>query len=214
MVKVSASLWSADLTDLGDEIKKIEKYVDYFHFDVGDGLYVHSLLFFPDLIRALKQKTKLPFEIHLMVNNPDNFLKLFEDCSDLIAFHPESTNSAINLIKKIKRLGLKAGIVINTNESIEHFEDILTKVDKVTLMGTKIGVKGEEFDKNVYNKIKNLRKFYDQRNIKIIEIEVDGGIRPYTVEKIVNAGADTIVAGSILFNKKYKLASKWLHKLE
>ncbi len=213
MVKISASLWSADLTNLSSEIKKVEKYVDSFHFDVGDGHYIYRLLFFPDLIRSLRSKTKLPFEIHLMVKDPEKYLKAFKDIADIILFHPESSNGAKRLIKKIKNSKIKSGIVIKTNEKIEAFKDLIYEVDKIVLMGTKLGVKGKELEKKTLIKIEKLKEYIKKTGKSDMIIEVDGGIRKYSVPLIAKAGADFVVAGSLIFNKNYKRISKWIHSL-
>ncbi len=213
MVKISASLWSADLTNLAHEIKKIEKHVDSFHFDVGDGHYVYNLLFFPDLIKSLRKKTKHPFEIHLMVKDPEKYIREFKDVANIILFHPESSNGAKLLIKNLKEYKIKRGIVIKINEKIESFEDLFYDVDKVLLMGTKLGVKGKEFDRRTLIKIKKLKEYLRKIERPEVIVEIDGGIRKYSVPLISKAGADSVVAGSLIFNKNYKKISKWIHSL-
>ena len=211
MAQISASVWSADLSNLESEVKKMEKYVDSFHFDVGDGHFIQNLLFFPDLIASLRKKTKLPFEVHLMVNNPENFINAFEDSADLISFHPNSTSNAKKLIKLIQKKNIKVGIIINTNEKIENLKDLICIVDKVTLMGTKLGVKGQNFNKKVLSKISKVKNIL--KNKKSTLIEIDGGIREETIEKMFESGADSVVAGSLIFNENYKKMSKWIHNL-
>lgn len=213
MAKISASLWSADLTNLASEIKKMDKQVDSFHFDIGDGHYIYRLLFFPDLIKSLRSKTKLPFEIHLMVNDPEKYLKAFRGFADTILFHPESSNGAKKLIKEIKKYKIGVGIVIKTNETIESFEELIDQIDKVILMGTKLGVKGEGLDKRILIKIRKLKNYLKKTNNTNVVIEIDGGIREHNVPLIIKMGADSIVAGSLIFNKDYKKISKWIHSL-
>ena len=108
---------------------------------------------------------------------------------------------------------MRVGIVIKTDEKIENFEDLINKVDKVILMGTKLGVKGKEFEKKILIEIEKLKSYIRKINKSNIAIEVDGGIREYSVPLVVNAGADSVVAGSLIFNEEYKKISKWIHSL-
>lgn len=213
MVKISASLWSADLTNLASEIKRVEKYVDSFHFDVGDGSYIHKLLFFPDLIKSLRSKTNLPFEVHLMVDKPEKYVKLFMESANVLSFHPKSSKMTKGLIKEIKKYKIKVGIVVNVDEDIHDFKDIIDKVDKITFMGTGIGVKGKNFEKKILIKITKLRTYLKEIDKSDLIIEVDGGIREYSVPEIAKAGANSVVAGSLIFNENYKKISKWIHSL-
>ncbi len=200
MLKCSASLWSADLANLANEMKRIEPYADRFHFDVADGQYVNTLLFFPDLVKALRPHTELPFEVHLITLNPSQWLEPFMDAgADIIIFYIDTVENPMPVIRAVKASGKKVGISLRIEDSIHLIEPYLDELDIVTIMGTYMGVKGVSMDSSVPGKIGQLRKAITQRGLET-EIEADGGIRYETVPLIHQAGADLIVPGSLIFN--------------
>jgi len=214
MVKISASMWSADLSNLSKELKKIEKYVDRFHFDVGDGSYIQNFLFFPDLIKKLRAKTKKEFEIHLMIKNPNDFIDMFKKVgADIILFHSDTVKNPEGMIRRIKGKSIKVGIVLKIDQQVSSLKKVIDKVNTIVVMGTKLGVKCKKFNKKSLMKIKKIKEIIEKRNLNNIEIEVDGGVRDYSIPLIVKAGGTMVVGGSIIFNKDYKKACKWLRTI-
>jgi ribulose-phosphate 3-epimerase len=212
-LKVAASLWSADLTQLKIDVKRIEKYCDFFHFDIMDGHFVPYILFGPAIIEALRPNTDVLFDVHLMVEQPEFFAdQVLYSGADMISFHPETSKNPLDLIKKIKNKGKKAGIAIKLDKSIEDYDHLLADVNFVTVMGTEIGIKGADIDPNTYKRIDHLQEI-KKRHLYDFEIQADGGIRRHTVPELVKAGADIIVAGSLLFNNNPDEVTTWLNNL-
>jgi ribulose-phosphate 3-epimerase len=200
MLKCSASLWSADLANLAAEISRIEPYADCFHIDVADGQYVETLLFFPDLVKALRPHTALPFEVHLITLNPAKWLASFVDAgADTIIFYLDTVEDPASFIRAVKASGKKIGVSLRLEESLDRLEPYLDDLDVVTLMGTEMGIKGVGMDPSAPDRIRRLRRVLAQRGLAT-EIEADGGIRYETVPLIHAAGADLIVPGSLIFS--------------
>jgi ribulose-phosphate 3-epimerase len=199
MLKCSASLWSADLSNLASEIKRIEPFADRFHIDVADGQYVKTLLFFPDLVKAIRPHTKLAFDVHLITRDPNQWLDEFVEAgADSITFFLDTVKDPQAFIRKVKAHGKKVGVSLRLDEPIQRLDDILEDLDIVTLMGTEIGIKGVSMDPSIPGKIRELRNAITAKGLPT-EIESDGGIRYETVPLIHNAGADLIVPGSLIF---------------
>jgi ribulose-phosphate 3-epimerase len=200
MLKCSASLWSADLANLAAEIKRIEPFVQRFHIDAADGRYVNLLLFFPDLVKAMRPHTALPFEVHLITVNPFQWLDPFlEAGADSILFYPDTTPDPLAFIQAVKAAGKQVGVSLRVEDSLMLLDPVLDQLDTVTIMGTYMGVKGVSMDASVPGKIRQLRQTITQRGLPT-EIEADGGIRYESVPLIHQAGADWIVPGSLIFN--------------
>jgi ribulose-phosphate 3-epimerase len=199
MLKCSASLWSADLSNLASEIKRIEPFADRFHIDVADGQYVKTLLFFPDLVKAIRPHTKLAFDVHLITRDPYQWLDDFVEAgADSITFFLDTVNDPQTFIRQVKAHGKKVGVSLRLDEPIQRLDGILQDLDIVTLMGTEIGIKGVSMDPSIPGKIRELRNAITAKGL-LTEIESDGGIRYETVPLIHNAGADLIVPGSLIF---------------
>lgn len=199
MLKCSASLWSADLANLASEIKRIEPYADRFHIDVADGHYVKTLLFFPDLVKAIRPHTKLAFDVHLITRDPHQWLDEFVEAgADSITFFLDTVNDPQAFIRRVKAHGKKVGVSLRLDEPIQRLDDILQELDIVTIMGTEIGIKGVSMDASIPAKIRQLRNAITAKGLST-EIESDGGIRYDTVPLIHDAGADLIVPGSLIF---------------
>lgn len=200
MLRCSASLWSADLANMAAEIRRVEPYVDRFHLDVADGRYVNLLLFFPDLVKALRPYTLLPFEIHLITLNPAQWLEPFLDAgADIVIFYFDTVADPLPLIHAIKAAGKQVGISLRVEDPVDLLDPYLHLLDVVTIVGTHMGVKGVGMDPSVPGKIAQLRQVITRRGLATA-IEADGGIRYTTVPLIHAAGADLIVPGSLLFD--------------
>jgi len=195
MAKVSPSILSADFSNLGTEIKKVESFSDMLHVDVMDGHFAPNITIGIPIIKSVKKATNLPLDIHLMIENPENLVEAFAQAgSDIITVHAEVIKGP-EIFDKIRSLGKKAGVSINPDTPIEKITPYLDKVDMVLIMSVFPGFSGQEFI-DVTEKIKNLRQHYKG------DIEVDGGINLETGKKVVEAGADILVAGSFIFKSE------------
>lgn len=200
MVKIAPSLLSANFANLEEEIRKVEKGgADYLHLDVMDGFFVPNITFGPPVIKKLRQITKLPFDVHLMIEKPERYIKDFVEAgADILTVHQEATTHLHRTIQEIKSFGIKAGVSINPATPIETLEYILEDVDLILVMTVNPGFGGQSFIKGMESKIKRLRKIIDERNLNII-LEVDGGVKLSNAKEISALGVDLLVAGSDIF---------------
>jgi ribulose-phosphate 3-epimerase len=213
MLKCSTSLWSADLANLEPEMKRVEPYSDRFHIDVADGHYVKNLLFFPDLVKALRKHTRLPFEVHLMTTDPLGWIEPFVEAgADGIIFCLDSVRDPAELLRVIKSNGKFAGVSLLIQEPIELLEPCWDYLDIVTVVGTAMGIKGASMDATVPDKIRHVRARIAERGLRT-EIESDGGIRRETVPLLHAAGSDYIVPGSLMFGGDPQELHRWLKSL-
>ena len=213
MVKCSTSLWSADLANLGSEIRRVEPFTERFHIDVADGHYVPNLLFFPDQVKALRPHTRLPFEVHFMTTDPMSWIDPFVEAgADLIIFCLDSTNQPGEVLRAIKARGKQAGVSLLITEGLELVEPWWEWLDVLCVVGTAMGLKGASMDAGVPGKIRAARGLIDQRGLSTV-IEADGGIRRETVPLLAAAGADYIVPGSLMFKENPPEMRQWLATL-
>ena len=213
MLKCSTSLWSADLSNLAAEIRRVEPYSERFHLDVADGHYVPALLFFPDLVKALRPHTRLPFEIHLMTTDPLAWIDPFVEAgADGIIFCFDAAKDPGAALRAIKSSGKTVGVSLLVAEPLELLEPYWEELDLLTICGTAMGIKGAAMDPSVPGKIRQAREIVRQRGLKT-EIEADGGIRRETVPLLYAAGADYIVPGSLMFREDPAALRRWLASL-
>ncbi len=213
MLKCSTSLWSADLTDLAADMKRVEPYSERFHIDVADGHYIPTLLFFPDLVKALRPHTKVPFEIHLYTSDPLHWVEPFAEAgADIIIFALDSARDPAAVIRAIKAQGKQAGISILIHEPLDLLDPYWLDLDIVCIIGTPVGIKGVSMDDGIPAKIRQARQIITDRALYTM-IEADGGIRRTSVPLIHAAGADFIVPGSLMFGEDPKEMRKWLASL-
>jgi ribulose-phosphate 3-epimerase len=213
MLKCSTSLWSADLANLGAEIRRVEPYSERFHLDVADGHYTPTMLFFPDLVKGLRPHTKLPFEVHLMTADPLAWIDPFlEAGADGFIFCFDSARAPAAVLQRVKSTGKRAGVSLLLTESLEVLEPLWAELDVLTIVGTAMGIKGASMDPAVPGKIAEARQIIRERGLNV-EIEADGGIRRETVPLIARAGADTIVPGSLMFKEDPRALRQWLATL-
>lgn len=201
LIKLAPSILSADFSILGDEVKAIDKAgADYIHIDVMDGIFVPSISFGLPVISSIRKITDKPFDVHLMIEEPVRYIKEFVSAgADIITVHVEACKHLNRTIQTIKEAGVKAGVVLNPSTSLRELDYVLEYVDMVLLMSVNPGFGGQKYIENVTEKIKELRKIADERNLDF-EIEVDGGITLENASKVIEAGADVLVAGSAVFN--------------
>lgn len=201
MVKISPSILSADFSCLEKDVRKVEKRADFIHVDVMDGCFVPSISFGSLIVKTLKNLTKVPLDVHLMVADPCKHFEEFIDAgSDFLTLHIESTGEIEEAIKKIKDSGKKAGIALNPGTSLSAIERLIKKgdLDVVTVMTVNPGFSGQKFIEGVVPKIRELRRIIDGKKMSI-QISVDGGINSSNARSLVFAGADILVMGSAIF---------------
>ncbi|HMJ91243.1 MAG TPA: ribulose-phosphate 3-epimerase [Candidatus Acidoferrum sp.] len=214
MVKCSTSLWSADLANLGAEIRRVEPFSERFHIDVADGHYVHNLLFFPDQVKALRAHSKLPFEIHLMCSDPLSWIDPFVEAgADIIIFCLDSARDPDEVLRAIKSQGKQAGVSLLIHEDLELVEPYWKNLDVLCIVGTAMGIKGASMDAGVPEKIRRARRLIDERKLNTV-IEADGGIRRETAPSMAAAGVDYIVPGSLMFKEHPPEMRQWLATLK
>jgi len=203
MVKIAPSILSADFSLLGREVKDVEQAgADYIHIDVMDGHFVPNITIGPLIVEAIRPVTSLHFDVHLMIENPEQYIQNFTNAgADYISVHAEACKHLHRTIYQIKETGVRAGVVLNPATPVEMIRDVITDVDLVLLMTVNPGFGGQKFIPNVLKKIEQVRRWRDEQNLSF-EIEVDGGVNAETAKLCVEAGADVLVAGSYIFNNK------------
>ena len=201
MIKLAPSILSADFARLLEDVKKVEKAgCEYLHIDVMDGHFVPNITLGPGIVKSLRKDVNMVFDAHLMIENPDNYIKEFADAGcDIIVVHQEACTHLHRTIQNIKSHGIKAGVALNPATPIETIKYVLEDVDMVLLMSVNPGFGGQSYIPVVTKKIKELRALIDEMGLDI-DIEVDGGVKPSNISEVVNAGANVIVAGSAIFN--------------
>ena len=214
MIKIAPSILSADFAKLGEEIQNIEKAgADYIHIDFMDGSFVPNITIGNEVVKSLRQKTQLPFDVHLMINNPDNHIKAFAEAgSDLITIHAEASIHLDRSLALIKSFNKKVGVSLVPSTHEDCLDYILEKLDLILIMTVNPGFGGQKFLASQLKKIENIRKKIEKSGKKI-ELEVDGGINDQTARIAVEAGADVLVSGSYIFGSgNYQQAIQTLKK--
>jgi len=201
-IKISPSILSADFSQLGEEIKKLEDGgADLIHVDVMDGHFVPNLTIGPPVIKTLRKYTKLPFDVHLMISPVHKYIKDFSDAgADIITFHPEATENIEETISLIKSLKKIVGVSLNPNTEIDIIKSNLKDIDLVLVMSVYPGFGGQKFIPDVLKKIKTLKEIKDKNNYSF-DIEVDGGINFSNSRDVLNAGANILVSGTTIFKE-------------
>lgn len=215
MKLLAPSILSADIANLSEQIKLVEKNgADWIHCDIMDGHFVPNITFGPVLVEAAKRSTDLPLDVHLMIKNPDNFLEDFKNAgADIISVHYEEVVHLNRTISKIKELGAKAGVVINPSTPVSMVKDIAEYIDLLLIMTVNPGFGGQSFISNSERRISEAVKLRAELKADFL-IEVDGGVNKNTITKIKNAGCDVFVAGSSIFKAKdVSIAAAELKKL-
>jgi ribulose-phosphate 3-epimerase len=199
-IQISPSILSADFSQLGNEIKRLEEGgADMIHVDVMDGHFVPNLTMGPQIIKSLRQYTKLPFDVHLMISPVHKYIKDYADAgANIITIHPEATENLKDSITLIKSLNKKVGISLNPETKIDLIVDLLNEIDLILIMSVNPGFGGQKFMPEVLKKIKELKKIKDKDNIEF-DIEIDGGINFDNNKLAIEAGANILVSGTTIF---------------
>ena len=202
MTKIAPSILASDFSKLGEEIKDVERGgADYIHVDVMDGHFVPNITIGPLIVDHIRPVTDLPLDVHLMIENPDQYIEAFAKAgSDIITVHQETCPHLHRTIQLIKSYGVKAGVVINPATPAETIRPILQEVDLVLLMTVNPGFGGQSFIHSVVPKISQIAEWRKEEQLTF-EIEVDGGVKAATARMCTEAGADVLVAGSAIFNQ-------------
>jgi len=207
MVALAPSILSADFANLENNIKALEeKKVEYLHIDVMDGHFVPNITIGPVVVKSLRKVTDMIFDVHLMIENPGNYVEFFAKAgADIITVHYEGTNHIHGVIQSIKAQGKKAGVSVNPGTPLNVLEEILPDVDLVLVMSVNPGFGGQKLIANTLEKTAYLKQVRKQLGLDFL-IEMDGGIKDYNVKDVIDAGTDLIVAGSAVFNGKKSIA--------
>lgn len=203
VIKIAPSILSADFSRLGEQVEMLDRGgADYIHIDVMDGHYVPNLTFGPIVVGALRDRTEIPFDVHLMMSNPMDFMDDFiEAGADNITIHAETLPHLHGAIQRIKERGIKASVSLNPSTPLNVLDYVLEDVDMILLMTVNPGFGGQKFIPASMDKIGELRRMIDARNLKT-DIQVDGGVSLNNIREIAQKGANVFVAGSAIFGAK------------
>ena len=201
MIKIAPSILAADLLKIKEEVINVDNAgAEYMHIDIMDGHYVPNISFGPNMVKGIRSITKKILDVHLMISPVQPYIQEFiKSGSDIISFHPETTNSPLKVINSIKKEGCKTGIAVHPKVKVEDITDFLSDIDLVVVMTVVPGFGGQKFLHDQVYKIHKLREFRKSRKLNF-EIEIDGGINKETSKICIDNGADVLVAGSYIYN--------------
>ena len=200
---IAPSILSADFANMQAECEMINRSeADWFHVDVMDGMFVRNITFGMPVIKAFKKHAQKPFDVHLMIEKPERYISDFKQAgADILTVHYEASTHLHRTVQNIHSEGMKAGVALNPHTNIQLLDDIIADLDLVLIMSVNPGFGGQKFIENSYRKIAELKNLIIQRNSKAL-IEVDGGVNSDNAPKLVEAGADVLVAGSFIFKSQ------------
>jgi ribulose-phosphate 3-epimerase len=208
MIKIAPSILSADFARLADAIAEAEAGgADWIHVDCMDGHFVPNLTIGAPVVKALRKETRLPLDVHLMIEKPENLIEAFVDAgADYLTVHVEAATHLHRTIERIRELGAKPGVSLNPATPLSALDEILPYVDLVLVMSVNPGFGGQRYIPTSTQKIVRLRRALEERHLWPIEIEVDGGVTAKTLPEVYEAGASVVVAGAAVFNKEASVA--------
>lgn len=198
---ISPSVLSCDFANIQRDVEMINaSQADWFHIDIMDGVFVPNISFGFPVMEAIKRHASKPLDVHLMIQNPDQYLETFQKAgADILTVHYEACTHLHRTIGEIKRLGMKAGVALNPHTPVHLLEDLIADLDLVLIMSVNPGFGGQKFIDHSVNKVAAVKRMVDERGLNTI-IEVDGGVNLETGKRLVDAGANALVAGSFVFN--------------
>ncbi len=201
MPVIAPSILSADFANLQRDIEMInESNADWFHVDIMDGVFVPNISFGFPVLKSIKKHAKKPLDVHLMIVEPDRYIERFKEFgADILSVHIEACNHLHRSIQLIKSAGMKAGVALNPHTPILHLSEIISDIDLVCMMSVNPGFGGQSFIENTYSKIIELKKLIAERNSSAL-IEIDGGVTENNYKKLLQCGADVLVAGNTVFS--------------
>ena len=204
MTKIAPSILSADFARLSDALKQAEEGgADWIHVDVMDGHFVPNLTIGVPVVKALRKETRLPLDVHLMIEKPELLVPAFVDAgADHLIVHVEACTHLHRTVEQIRELGAKPGVTLNPATALDTLDEILPYVDLILVMSVNPGFGGQRYIPTSTEKIARLRSLLDKRNLSHVDIEVDGGVSPQTAPDIVKAGATVLVAGAAIYNDR------------
>jgi ribulose-phosphate 3-epimerase len=207
-LRIAPSILSADFTRLGEQIREAEEGgADWIHVDVMDGAFVPNITIGPLIAAAARRATRLPIDVHLMIERPERYVEAFVDAgADYVTVHVEATAHLHRTVEQIRARGAKPGVTLNPATPVESLGEILPYVDLVLVMSVNPGFGGQSYIPTSTAKIARIRRMLDERGLGHVELEVDGGVAPGTIAEVAGAGASVVVAGSAVYNAQASVA--------
>ncbi|KAA3613079.1 MAG: ribulose-phosphate 3-epimerase [Calditrichaeota bacterium] len=207
--KIAPSILSADFAKLGEQVKLVEDGgAGVIHVDVMDGHFVPNITIGPFIVKALRPVTQLPLDVHLMIENPGDYIDAFAKAgADYLTVHEEACTHLHRVIQSIKEKGVKAGIALNPHTPVSSIEEIVEDIDLILIMSVNPGFGGQKFISNALNKLRQTQQLLNDRGLNHIEVEVDGGVKIDNIKEISDAGAEIIVSGSGIYNTENPAAT-------
>ncbi len=203
-IKIAPSILSADFSRLAEDVIKVENGgADLLHIDVMDGHFVPNITIGPVVVQALRPRTRLPLDVHLMIENPERYVDAFADAgADYLTVQVEACVHLHRVLQAIRARGMKAGVALNPHSLLSSIEEVLPDLDLILIMSVNPGFGGQKFIPQALDKLSRTRKLLKERSATHIEVEVDGGVKLQNAQEIVNAGAQILVSGSEIFGSK------------
>ncbi|PRY87216.1 ribulose-phosphate 3-epimerase [Mongoliibacter ruber] len=202
-IQIAPSVLASDFANIQKEVEMLNaSEADFIHVDIMDGVFVPNISFGIPVTAAINKHAKKPLDVHLMIVNPDNYLEAFRNAgAEIISVHYEACNHLHRTLQAIKQLGAKAGVAINPHTSVDLLEDVIQDIDLVCIMSVNPGFGGQKFIENTYDKVKKLKSLINRKGANTL-IEIDGGVNQQNAPKLMESGADILVAGSFVFSAK------------
>ena len=199
--ELTASMMCADYGNLAQEVKSLEESgIDSFHIDIMDGMFVPSISFGMPVVKSIRKESSLYFDVHMMVKDPERYVEEFQSCgADMITVHAEACRDLAETVKKIHETGADAGVAVNPDTPLSAVTDVMDQVEMILIMSVYPGFGGQKYIPESTERIRTLRRMLDEKGLEHVHIQVDGGINRATIDEVLAAGANIIVAGSAVF---------------